>query len=902
VSEWTSSLYEPYPYAAEDGREADIGDGDRVVRGGSWGNYNVGLRAAGRDRYVPEYGLNKLGFRCARSEGATQIINTPTTTPTSVPLADALAIGSAFSGGNADWQAQYPGGLQSSFDDGVAMVQVPAGCFTMGMTDAEIAYLITQNPDRADVLRGLGPQHQQCFEAPFWIDRTEVTQGDFARLSGLQAERSWFSGADRPVQPITWFEARDFCALRGARLPTEAEWEYAARGPDSLVYPWGNAFDEDNAVWYDNSGGQTAPVGSRPAGRSWVGADDMSGNVWEWTSSLYEPYPYAAGDGREADTGDGVRVVRGGSWNDDYDDYLRAALRSRNYPENWYNYFGFRCARSEGATPITPTPTITPTSVPLADALAIGSAFSGGNADWRAQYPDGMQYTFDDGVPMVQVPAGCFMMGSNDGDGDERPQHQQCFSAPFWIDRTEVTQADFTRLGGVQAEQSYFAGADRPVEQITWFEARDFCALRGARLPTEAEWEYAARGPHGLAYPWGNAWNEDNAVWGGNSGGQTAPVGSRPAGRSWVGADDMIGNVWEWTSSLYEPYPYAAGDGREADTGTSTDVRRVVRGGSWFNYDAGSLRAAYRGWAVPGGWVGYNFGFRCARSEGATQIINTPTTTLTPTITPTSVPLADALAIGSAFSGGNADWQAQVPDGMQYTFDDGVAMVQVPPGCFTMGMTDAEIDDLINQYGSAEFFREFGPQQQQCFSAPFWIDRTEVTQADFARLGGEQERQSRFSGADRPVEQITWFEARDFCALRGARLPTEAEWEYAARGPDSLVYPWGNAWNEDNAVWDGNSGGQTAPVGSRPAGRSWVGADDMSGNVWEWTSSLYEPYPYAAGDGREADTGTSTDVLRVVRGGSWNYFLTVNLRAALRGRNLPENGFNDYGFRCARSS
>jgi formylglycine-generating enzyme required for sulfatase activity len=258
----------------------------------------------------------------------------------------------------------------------------------------------------------------------------------------------------------------------------------------------------------------------------------------------------------------------------------------------------------------------------------------------------------------------------------------------------------------------------------------------------------------------------------------------------------------------------------------------------------------------------------------------------TPTPTPTATP--DVVLAARAFSGGNADWQAQYPGGLQSVFDDGVAMVLVPPGCFMMGSNEGYSDEQ--------------PQHQQCFSAPFWIDRTEVTQAGFARLGGVQARQSSFSGADRPVQRITWFEARDFCALRGARLPTEAEWEYAARGPDSLAYPWGNAWNEDNAVWDGNSGGQTAPVGSRPAGRSWVGADDMSGNVWEWTSSLYEPYPYAPGDGREADIGTSTDVLRVVRGGSWLNGGTVNLRAANRDWNDPEFGYVDLGFRCARSS
>jgi formylglycine-generating enzyme required for sulfatase activity len=216
-----------------------------------------------------------------------------------------------------------------------------------------------------------------------------------------------------------------------------------------------------------------------------------------------------------------------------------------------------------------------------------------------------------DGVAMVLVPPGCFMMGSTDGRDDEQPINEQCFDAPFWIDLTEVTQADFERLGGVKANANSF-GAQRPVERITWFEARDFCALRGARLPTEREWEYAARGPDGLLYPWGNTWDENSAVWSGNSNSQTANVGSRPVGASWVGALDMSGNVWEWTSSLYLPYDSL--EDREADTGVRTDVRRVLRGGSWDLADTSFLRGANRLWLSPvSGFI--DIGFRCARSS-----------------------------------------------------------------------------------------------------------------------------------------------------------------------------------------------------------------------------------------------------------------------------------------------
>lgn len=206
------------------------------------------------------------------------------------------------------------------------------------------------------------------------------------------------------------------------------------------------------------------------------------------------------------------------------------------------------------------------------------------------------------GVEMVQVPPGCFLMGSQHGRRDEQPVHEVCFDRPFWIDRTEVTNAGF-------GSQGVFTGDDRPRENLTWFEARDFCAARGARLPTEAEWEYAARGPDSLYYPWGDRFVEDNLVFDGNFNNETAPVGSRPAGVSWVGALDMSGNVWEWVSSLYRPYPYRAGDGREASDDAASP--RVFRGGLGSYIDYGTS-AATRFQAPPDSRDWFR-GFRCAR-------------------------------------------------------------------------------------------------------------------------------------------------------------------------------------------------------------------------------------------------------------------------------------------------
>ena len=146
------------------------------------------------------------------------------------------------------------------------------------------------------------------------------------------------------------------------------------------------------------------------------------------------------------------------------------------------------------------------------------------NSDW---IPTEQEF---DGVMMLLVPVGCFEMGSNTGNSNEKPVHTQCIESPFWLDKTEVTQAQFVANGGVKANANGFTGDNRPVEQITWFEAREYCARRGGRLPTEAEWEYAARGPDGLAYPWGDVFVADNVVYNRTTSQGTADVGSKPAG------------------------------------------------------------------------------------------------------------------------------------------------------------------------------------------------------------------------------------------------------------------------------------------------------------------------------------------------------------------------------------
>ncbi|MDZ4764143.1 MAG: SUMF1/EgtB/PvdO family nonheme iron enzyme, partial [Chloroflexota bacterium] len=757
-----------------------------------------------------------------------------------------------------DWS-----GRSEEFDD-VVMVLVPAGCFTMGS-------------DTADA--GIRPAHQVCFDAPFWLDRVEVSNQQFARLGGQAALESTWTRAQRPRENLTWYEARDYCARRGGRLPTEAEWEYAARGPDNPLYPWGDLVVNNNMTFIANSGGQTTDVGSRTTGRSWIGALDMSGNVWEWTNTLSARnfvYPYRAYDGREASDIDGTRVIRGGSLNSyetgGVQPYNRTAADAAGYAYD----IGVRCARNF-APPNNPL--IVPPALQF-QPLGMGAA---NPVTTNRAWSPAIQSI--DGVEMALVPTGCMIMGS-DQSFDERPLNQQCFAVPFWIDRYEVSNDQWTQFGGVSPRASTWTGGQRPRERITWVEARAYCALRNARLPTEAEWEYAARGPDSLIFPWGNTFNGDLTIHGGGGASQTANVGSVSGGVSWIGAFDMSGNVWEWTSTIYSasrfPYPYRAGDGRESANDTASE--RVARGGS-FAYVNNFHRTAYRFHSAPGIYFD-NFGVRCVRDFDAGRFgaLLTPEPTPQPTITPTIVPDTNQLGLSAAAPiTFNAAWTPAIQ-----AFE-GVEMALVPAGCFERGSLDGDTDESA--------------RGRLCFESPFWIDRTEVTNAQFATFAGAAAYLSGNAGAQNPRENLTWFEARDFCAARGLRLPSEIEWEYAARGPDNLTYPWGNTFDPSRAVianWQNNRQDATSAVASVRTGASWVGAQDMGGNVWEWTSSVYDfehlPSPYRV----RGNAAPGTTALRVLRGGAWDS-IAYDARTSERNWDSPYAFNPRYGFRCVGS-
>ena len=232
--------------------------------------------------------------------------------------------------------------------NGMDMVLVPAGCFLMGSTDEQIAAA----QDSCDRFYGIydclydfkaaeQPHHLVCFQHPFWIGRTEITHSQFgsqpsANMNTSSTSRSW------PAESMTLEQAAAFCEERGLRLPTEAEWEYAARGPDGVVYPWGDEFNTGYLVWHTL---YPARAGSIEDGASWVGAHDMSGGVLEWVADWYGPYPTSAPQMAPVGPASGTqRIARGGSWFSYAAFFVRAAHRERFDPGYSSSVVGFRCA------------------------------------------------------------------------------------------------------------------------------------------------------------------------------------------------------------------------------------------------------------------------------------------------------------------------------------------------------------------------------------------------------------------------------------------------------------------------------------------------------------------------------------------------------------------------------
>ncbi len=500
--------------------------------------------------------------------------------------------------------------------DAGSTVPVKGGTFMMG--DA--------------VSAGASPVRQVTL-GDFSIDKYEVSVDEYkkcvdtgvcsappASTISAKPKCNWGTGRTaHPMNCVSWQEANNYCLWKGKRLPTEAEWEFAARGKNSNLYPWGMDtptckhanFTEKAATLTAGCGDGTSPVGSKPAGKSAFGAHDMTGNVEEWVWDWYGTFK--SGSAKEPGgplSGTG-RVVKGSAFDLSGSDHQISARRESVDPTHREDWLGFRCANgnSPNATPAFYQPPAPPPAAPT-------------TAPTYTPTPPAATAPSDLGS-MVKVPGGTYTMGSIE-DVEASPTHQVTLSS-FHIDKYEVSVGEYrkcvtagaclTPLNSISTYCNYDkAGKDaHPVNCVEWSDAKKYCSWAGKRLPTEAEWEFAAKGLDNRKFPWGNNapscsqadFKTDAGLF--CSGAGTSAVGKHPLGISFWGVHDLGGNIEEWVYDFWGKYTPGA---LVNPSGPYSGTEHVVRGGNW-EIESKYMRTFAR-WHFNA--AKYWIGFRCAKT------------------------------------------------------------------------------------------------------------------------------------------------------------------------------------------------------------------------------------------------------------------------------------------------
>jgi len=812
----------------------------------------------------------------------------------------------------------------------------------------------------------------------FHLAKTEVTWAQFLEVRTWAAANGYDigsvgagTGPNRPVTNVNWHQALKWCnawsekegldpvykiggavyrsgvsvpsvdaTANGYRLPSEKEWEFAARGGvQTKGYDYSGSNDFKAVAWYkSNSGGSTQDVATKQANE--LGIHDMSGNVEEWFYDVY------------SDQGSWfVGADRGGSW---ISDASGLGVADRVYvitSRYGSGALGFRVARnSADGLPLTSGGVETDTI--LLDVRLGGHHSHKPSKKMRSKptlsvatevpvYPDDMeplepeasskqkmyQALFgdgDDSLDLLWVKPGSFVMGSPKGEPGHHPfenQHRVTLTQGFYLGKYEVTQGQYK---AVMEGLSYIPqGEDKPMG-LSWGEAIAFCRklteieskagrLPGGmsfQLPTEAEWEYSCRAGTTTTYWWGNDPDPKMANFGGDFMGPdtTRPVGQYPA-NPW-GFHDMHGNNYEWCNDIggandrgdpddVDGYgnpgagPYHEGHVFNPQ-GNKRGGSRIQRGGCYWSGPT-QIRSAYRHSHPARDKLGYK-GFRVALKPNVPdpeKVIakkiekkepNYPKSTM-------KLPTSGKHAV-------NLNGKVMMD------------MIWCPPGTFTMGSPSTETGH----------YRDEG-QHQVSLTKGFFLGKYEVTQAQYlAVMTGNTDyknvKPSRWPyNANRPVENVSWRTVQVFLKrlnhlqrLAGQLpegwtyvLPTESQWEYACRAGTTSSYSWGDSIDKTKAnyLWEGTydffkDDKQPCEVG-RYAPNPW-GFYDMHGNVREWTADWLGRYP--GGNPVINPTGATSGHHRVTRGGSWR-FVEIGLRSAARHGTIPKADDSEIGFRVA---
>jgi formylglycine-generating enzyme required for sulfatase activity/serine/threonine protein kinase len=504
-----------------------------------------------------------------------------------------------------------------------------------------------------------------------------------------------------------------------------------------------------------------------------------------------------------------------------------------------------------------------------------------------------VEFTSSFGMEFVLVPPGEFMMGSDDSErlaigsfASEKPIHKVRISKPFYLGKYIVTVAQFRRFveatghrteaeilgkgwtvkgtewdaqSGINWRNPGFKQDEsHPAVVVSWDDAQKFCEWatrmsgRTVRLPTEAEWEYAARGPMGLKYPWGNQWDgtlanhADQTLkstglhlwsreldWSPATDGYayTSPVGVfRNA--SWCGAFDMAGNIWEWCQDWASDTYYAQSPPIDPP-GPTSGTQRVCRGGPW-NDPGASLRSACRLRSCYPYCLAANDGFRAimevprvtkglpTHASESTDRKAASGTQPSPSIgadgkwqLPPGAPrLAVAPFDAQKAKEHQAAWAKHLGVPVEMTNSIGMKLVLIPPGEFEMGSSKELIEEELKAHSADQWYKEHlpgeHPQHRVRITRPFYLGTYLVTQGEYQRVMGvnPSEFSATGKGKDKvagqdtkrfPVECVSWDDAVEFCrklsempeekaAGRTYLLPSEAQWEYACRAGSTGPY------------------------------------------------------------------------------------------------------------------
>ena len=494
--------------------------------------------------------------------------------------------------------------------DGMEMVFIPAGNFYIG----------DPNQD----------SFQEIYLDDYYIDKYEVSNSQYKKCvdagSCVPPKNTInFNLRDHPVVFVNWNDAIAYCQWAGRALPTETQWEKAARGTDSRIYPWGNQEPDKSYLNYSNIIRKPLPVDTYLEGISPYGLHNMAGNVSEWVFDSYSPdyltskpnYSY-------------YRIFRGGSFRNN-NNFVQTFSRQSINLENSNDTIGFRCVSVIVETTystiskISPSSTLTPTTLISATRTPKQTSTQEVKIDFEITNPI-------DGMEMVYVPGGNFWMGCDERllrryalacKIDELPLHLVMLDS-FYIDKYEVTNQQYSLCvdagncilpenSSSRTRSEYFGSVEylnHPVIYVDWYMANDYCLWAGRRLPTEAEWEKAAGGIQSRIYPWGT-YSPDCSV--SNFGlceGDTTIVGNYSSYVSPFGLFDMGGNVAEWVLDWFDPYFYKTSFSNNPE-GPSDGKFKVVRGGSFENY---SVRKSARIGSIEPNHASRSIGFRCVIS------------------------------------------------------------------------------------------------------------------------------------------------------------------------------------------------------------------------------------------------------------------------------------------------